>query len=877
MTSQEIRQAFFDFFASKQHQIVPSAPVVVKNDPTLMFNNAGMNQFKDNFLGNTVPKYKRVTDTQKCLRVSGKHNDLEEVGVDTYHHTLFEMLGNWSFGDYFKKEAIAWAWELLTEVYGIDKNRIYVTVFEGDEQDGVARDDEAIDYWKQHIAEDRILLAGKKDNFWEMGDTGPCGPCSEVHVDVRSDAERAAVDGKSLVNQDHPQVIEIWNLVFIQYNRKSDGSLEPLPDKHVDTGMGFERLCMVLQGKKSNYDTDVFTPILGKISNIVGVSYGKSEATDIAMRVIADHLRAIAFTIADGQLPSNNGAGYVIRRILRRGVRYAFSFLNYKQPILYQLLPTLVAQMGQQFPELQQQQAFIAKVIRQEEISFLRTLESGLKRFAQIEAQLVANKSQQIDGATAFELYDTYGFPPDLTALIANEKSFSIDQAGFETAMQAQKERARKAAKVDTGDWVVLNDESETEFIGYEHLTAQTQVLKYREVKQKKKTLYQIVLAQTPFYAESGGQVGDVGYLQFGEEKISVVDTKKENNLIVHFVKKLPKQIDVACQAVVNAEKRQLITYNHTATHLLHAALRNVLGEHVHQKGSLVSADYLRFDFSHFAKVEEEQLAAIEREINSKIRANIALQELRNVPIEEAKNMGAMALFGEKYGEFVRVIVFDPDYSVELCGGTHVQATGEIGFCKLTMETSVAAGVRRMEAITGPAAYELVRQQSDELLALKRLLKAPKSIVKSVEDTLQQNMNLQKELEAIHLEKAAQVKNQLKDQVYTTASGINFVGAAVNLANADMVKKIAYDLRNELNSLYLVLGADFGGKAHLTLMFSDNLVAKHELNAGTLIRKFAKHIRGGGGGQAFYASAGGKNPDGILQAIAEAKAAAEAL
>ncbi len=877
MKSKEIRQKFLDFFAKKDHEIVSSAPIVLKNDPTLMFTNAGMNQFKDYFLGNKKAANPRVADTQKCLRVSGKHNDLEEVGVDTYHHTMFEMLGNWSFGNYFKKEAIAWAWELLTEVYKIPKEDIYVSVFEGDKEDGLGKDQEAYDLWKAYVPEDRILEFSKKDNFWEMGDTGPCGPCSEIHVDVRSDEEKTKVKGQDLVNMDHPEVIEIWNLVFIQYQRKADKSLELLPEKHVDTGMGFERLCMVLQGKKSSYDSDVFSPIIAQIEALTGATYeATNEQKDIAIRVISDHIRAITFCINDGQLPSNTGAGYVIRRILRRAVRYAFSYLGRKEATLYLLVPVLVEQFKELFPEIVDNQTFIQKVIQQEENSFLRTLESGLKRFSTIEQQLANNTQTEINGQAAFELYDTYGFPIDLTRLIAQEKGLTIDEAGFRAAMQEQKDRAREAAKVDTGDWNILQDAIDCKFVGYEQLSVKSQVLRWREVKQKKKTFYQIVLDETPFYAESGGQVGDVGFLQFGEERVSVTDTKKENNLIIHFVKKLPADITLPCTATVNAGKRQLTANNHTATHLLHAALRNHLGEHVQQKGSLVNSDYLRFDFSHFSKLTDDELSGIEREINAKIRENIVLEDLRNVPIEEAKEMGAMALFGEKYGDFVRVVVFDRGYSVELCGGTHVQATGELGFCKITTETSVAAGVRRVEAVTGKAAYDLINSELTTLTAIKRLFKNPPKLVQVVEGALSENETLKKEIESMHMAQAGVIKNDLKGRA-EDINGVQFIAEKVKVKNTDMVKKIAYDLRKEVDNLFLVLGADINGKAHLTLMFDDQLTAEKSLNAGKMIRDLAKHIQGGGGGQPFYASAGGRKPEGIEKAIDESRKIVEAL
>ncbi len=878
MKSKEIRQHFLAFFNQKQHDIVDSAPIVVKNDPTLMFTNAGMNQFKDYFLGNKTAENPRVVDTQKCLRVSGKHNDLEEVGVDTYHHTMFEMLGNWSFGDYFKEDAIAWAWELLTEVYQIPKDRLYITIFEGHAPENLEKDSEAGNFWKKWIAEDRIIEASKKDNFWEMGDTGPCGPCSEIHVDVRSDEERAKVDGKSLVNQDHPEVIEIWNLVFIQFNRKSDGSLEPLPDKHVDTGMGFERLSMVLQGKKSSYDTDVFAPIIDKITQITGVPYTRTdEKKDIAIRVIADHVRAITFTIVDGQLPSNNGAGYVIRRILRRAVRYAYSFLNYQQPIVHQLIPILVKQFDGIFPGIKESSELVQRVVIEEEKSFLRTLDAGLKRFKNIENKVKADGKSIIDGATAFELYDTYGFPLDLTQLIASEAALEIDHEGFKAAMKEQQDRARAAGKIDSGDWhSVHQTESHSQFVGYDHLEADARVVKYREVKQKKKTYYQIVLDITPFYAESGGQVGDIGYLAFGEEKISVKDTKKENELFLHFVNKLPKDIEAPVKAVVNAKKRKLTANNHTATHLLHAALRNVLGDHVHQKGSYVDDNYLRFDFSHFAKVSPEELAKIEAEMNAKVRANIPLEVLSGIPIDEAKAMGAQALFGEKYGDTVRVVIFDRNYSIELCGGTHVNATGELGLCKIVTETSIAAGVRRIEVLSGEKAYEHVEKTYQMVDAMKTLFKNPTKLLEQVQQLAEENPKLRKEIERMQMEKAGVIKNKLKGEAIDI-NGIQFIGKRLQVANADMVKKIAYDLRKEVPNLFLILGAEINSKAHLTLMFDDELTQAKALNAGKMIRTLARNIKGGGGGQAFYASAGGKNPQGIDQAINEAKQLAEGL
>jgi alanyl-tRNA synthetase len=872
MTAKEIRQAFLDFFASKGHDIVPSAPIVVKNDPTLMFTNAGMNQFKDYFLGNQTPKNPRIADTQKCMRVSGKHNDLEDVGVDTYHHTMFEMLGNWSFGDYFKKEAIEWSWEFLTKVIKLPTDRLYATVFEGNEAENVPRDDESYGYWAALMDKKHILLGNKKDNFWEMGDTGPCGPCTEIHIDLRPDHERKAIDGATLVNNDHPQVIEIWNNVFIQFNRTSAG-LELLPAKHVDTGMGFERLVRAKQNKSSNYDTDVFMPIIDQISAITGVAYGNEERNDIAIRVLADHIRSIIFTINDGQLPSNNAAGYVVRRILRRAVRYSFSTLNYKQPILFQLVPTVVAQFVELFPELRGNQAFIQRVILEEENSFLRTLESGLRKVAQIETQLNAQKIAHIDGDTVFELYDTFGFPADLTRLIAQENGFTIDEAGFEAAMNAQKERARAAAKIETGDWVLLRD-AQSEFVGYDALETYTEVTKYREVAQKNKKQYQVVLAQTPFYGESGGQVGDTGTLQFGAETVVVTDTKKENDLIVHFIDRLPTDIAEPCRALVNTTRRADIAKNHTATHLLHAALRQVLGTHVQQKGSLVAPEQLRFDISHYSKVSDDELRQVEHIVNNKITDNIILEELRNTPINEAKAMGAMALFGEKYGDKVRVIIFDRQYSVELCGGTHVKATGEIGFCKIVAEEASSAGVRRIVAITGNAAYATAKQEADELRQIKLLLNSPKDSPKAVQELKEQNENLRKEIEKMQMERASEMKNSIKKQV-ENINDVQFIGCILQVANAEMVKKIAYELRNEVPNLFAVLGAVIDDKAHLTIMLNDKLLAEHNWDAAKLIRQVATHIQGGGGGQSYYATAGGKNPNGLQSAIDAAKAIAQ--
>lgn len=858
MTSSQIRQAFLDFFASKGHTIVSSAPIVVKNDPTLMFTNAGMNQFKDIFLGNEPPKAKRIANTQKCLRVSGKHNDLEEVGVDTYHHTMFEMLGNWSFGDYFKEEAIEWAWELLTKVYGLPKDRLYVTVFEGDAKENLAFDQEAFDFWKKWIPEDRILRGNKKDNFWEMGETGPCGPCSEIHIDLRSEEERKKVDGKSLVNESHPQVIEIWNNVFMEFNRKSDGSLDPLPAKHVDTGMGFERLCMALQGKTSNYDTDVFMPSIQFIEETCGIKYGTSEKTDIAMRVIADHIRAISFAIADGQLPSNNKAGYVIRRILRRALRYNFTFLNIKDPFMYKLLKVISAQFKNVFPELHAQEDFVARVIQEEEISFLRTLDTGIKKFEALNTQKIA-------GDFAFELYDTYGFPIDLTELMARENKMEVDMDGFNECMEEQKSRSRKATATSSDDWTIVRDEDSVEFVGYDSLECDAEILRYRKVKKGNKEQYQIVLNRTPFYAESGGQVGDTGFLQSSESKISITDTQKENNLIIHFADKIPSDINAIFKAVVDYNRRALITKNHSATHLMHAALRNVLGTHVAQKGSMVNEHTTRFDFSHFAKMTDEEINSIEQIVNKKIRENIALNEQRNVPIKQAQESGAMALFGEKYGDFVRVITFDKNFSVELCGGTHVKASGEIGLFKITGESAVAAGVRRIEAITAEGAEQFINDQLEALQKIKEIVNHPGDIVKGVTSLVEANESLKKQLAQFQNEKAQSVKAELLTKI-KSHDGINRIIAQVDL-DAESIKNISYELKNQLNDLYCFLCANVDGKPHLSLMLSDSLVSEKGLNAMAIIRNLAKEIQGGGGGQPFYATAGGKNPEGLTKAL----------
>lgn len=870
MTTNEIRKAFLDFFASKGHQIVPSAPIVVKNDPTLMFTNAGMNQFKDIFLGEAPVKHARVADTQRCLRVSGKHNDLEEVGIDTYHHTMFEMLGNWSFGDYFKEEAIEWSWELLTDVLGIPKDRLYVTVFEGDEKEGLPQDQEAYDFWKKWIAEDRILLGNKKDNFWEMGDTGPCGPCSEIHVDCRTDEQRAKVDGKTLVNNDDPQVIEIWNNVFMQFNRLKDGSLQPLPAQHVDTGMGHERLVRVLQGKSSNYDTDTFQPLIQFISKECGIAYNMGESqgkTDIAMRVMADHIRAIAFAIADGQLPSNNKAGYVIRRILRRAVRYAYTFLNFKEPFFNQLVPVLADQFDGVFPELKAQQDFVQKVILEEEISFLRTLATGIQRFERYASEVNA-----VDGAFAFELYDTFGFPIDLTELMAREKGLAVDMEGFNKALEQQKSRSRAATAVDTGDWVIVKEGEENEFVGYDDLEAESRILKYRKVTAKGKEQYQLVLDKTPFYAESGGQVGDTGLLIGRDETIKITDTKKENALIVHFTDEIPEGFDFGqpVKSVVDSYRRAQTENNHSVTHLLQAALRQVVGSHVQQKGSLVNSEYLRFDFSHFSKLTDEEVSKVEAIVNRKIRENILLVEERKVPYQDAISRGVTALFGEKYGDEVRVITFDKNFSVELCGGTHVKSTGQIGYFKIISESAVAAGVRRIEAITGEAAEAYIVQQNKLLSELKGLLKNPKDITKSVEALLEENAKLKKELEKAVLAKASGLKDELAAKA-ENINGINFIAAEVDIASAEAVKNLAYSLKNMLDDLFLVLATDADGKPALTVMISESLVEQKDLHAGNIIRALAKEINGGGGGQPFYATAGGKDSSGIGRALEKAR------
>ena len=862
LTAKEIRESFKNFFESKGHQIVPSAPMVIKDDPTLMFTNAGMNQFKDIILGNHPAKYKRVADSQKCLRVSGKHNDLEEVGHDTYHHTMFEMLGNWSFGDYFKKDAIEWAWEYLVEVLKLDPNRLYATVFEGNPQENLERDNEAAAIWGQFLPADRIINGNKHDNFWEMGDTGPCGPCSEIHIDLRSDAEREAVSGLTLVNQSHPQVIEIWNLVFMQYNRKADGSLEGLPAKVIDTGMGFERLCMALQQKTSNYDTDVFQPIIKEIAQMAGIQYGADAQSDIAMRVIADHIRTISFSITDGQLPSNAKAGYVIRRILRRAVRYGYTFLNQKQAFMYKLLPVLISNMGDAHPELVSQKGLIEKVIKEEEESFLRTLETGIRLLDKTMSDAKAAGQNVINGKDVFTLYDTFGFPLDLTELILRENGMTPDIEEFHAEMQKQKERARNAAAVETGDWIVLK-EGTTTFVGYDYTEYEVSILRYRQVKQKSQTLYQLVLDYTPFYAESGGQVGDTGVIVSEFETLEIIDTKKENNLPVHIAKKLPEQLDAPMMACVDTDKRAACAANHSATHLLDEALREVLGEHVEQKGSLVTPDSLRFDFSHFQKVTDKEIREVEHLVNAKIRQNIPLTEYRNIPIAEAKELGAIALFGEKYGDEVRVIQFGK--SVEFCGGTHVKATGHIGMMKIVSESSVAAGVRRIEAYTGARVEEMLDTIQDTLTDLKALFNNAPDLANAIRKYIDENAGLKKQVDEFMKEKEAQIKQTLLKNIQEI-NGIKVIKTCMPIP-AEAIKNIAFQLRGEITeNLFFVAGTVDAQKPLLTVMLSDNLVAGG-LNAGKLVKDAAKLIQGGGGGQAHFATAGGKNVDGLHAAV----------
>lgn len=864
MTSQEIRQAFLDFFVSKGHKIVPSAPMVIKDDPTLMFTNAGMNQFKNIILGNDPIKYSRVADSQKCLRVSGKHNDLEEVGHDTYHHTMFEMLGNWSFGDYFKEEAIAWAWEFLTEVAKIDKSRLYVTVFEGSPTEGLERDDEAAEIWEKYIPKDRIINGNKKDNFWEMGDVGPCGPCSEIHVDIRPNAEREQVDGLTLVNKNHPQVIEIWNNVFMQYNRKADGTLSPLPAKVIDTGMGFERLCMTLQGKTSNYDTDLFQPIISEIGKLSEKTYGTDPKTDIAMRVISDHVRTIAFSIADGQLPSNAKAGYVIRRILRRAVRYGYTFLNLHEAFIYKLTPILVDIMGNAYPELKSQQELIKKVIKEEEESFLHTLETGIKLLEKHIPENITPHNNVLDGEIAFTLYDTFGFPLDLTELILQENNMTVDVEGFNAEMQKQKERARNAAKIETGDWIVVR-QGDSKFVGYDTLQMETQLLRYRQIKQKNKKLYQLVFAETPFYAEMGGQVGDRGVLINGDETIKILDTKNENNLTVHLTERLSNDQTADFLLMVDKEMRLATARNHTATHLLHEALREVLGTHVEQKGSYVSPESLRFDFSHFQKMTHDEIRKVERIANRKIRANYACEESRNVPIAEARNMGAMALFGEKYGEEVRIIRFGT--STELCGGTHVNRTGDIGMVRIVSESSIAAGIRRIEAITGDGVERVIDSQQEILQTAKELFNNTSDLLKAIENTVKENQELKKQIEDNLRQKLLQLREKCIREA-EEVDGIIRIKRELHLP-PDAIKSLAFQIKNVINEkLFVGIAGLHNDKPSLTILLSDDLVAEG-YNAVKMVREVAKTIKGGGGGQPFFATAGGKDASQLGKALDE--------
>ena len=873
MKSQDVRKQFLDFFESKGHLIVPSAPIVLKDDPTLMFNNSGMAQFKEYFLGNATPKSNRIADTQKCLRVSGKHNDLEDVGFDTYHHTMFEMLGNWSFGDYFKKEALPWAWEFLTEVLKLEKDRLYVSVFEGNEAENVPFDQDAFDIWKQFVPEDRIILGNKKDNFWEMGDQGPCGPCSEIHIDLRTDEERAAVSGRSLVNADHPQVVEIWNNVFMEFNRKADGSLEKLPAQHVDTGMGFERLCMAMQNTTSNYDTDVFTPLIEKVEEITGLKYTSNEVkdiseeqnkTNIAIRVIVDHVRAVAFAIADGQLPSNTGAGYVIRRILRRAIRYGFTFLNTKEPFIFKLVAVLADQMGEFFPEIKKQQGLVTNVIREEETSFLRTLDQGLQLLDNV---IATNQGKEVPGAKAFELYDTFGFPIDLTALILRERGFSLDEAGFDKAMQEQKTRSRAASEVSTDDWKILVEGNTESFVGYDQTESEAKITRIRKVDSKKDgVMYQIVLDSTPFYPEGGGQVGDKGVLVSANETIQIIDTKKENNLILHFTKKLPENVNGVFVAKVDSKLRSDTTKNHSATHLMHQALRSILGTHVEQKGSLVSPNHLRFDFSHFAKVTDEELQQVEDFVNARIQEQLPLIERRDIPFAQAVEEGAMALFGEKYGDHVRAIKFGD--SMELCGGIHVKNTGEIWYFKIVSEGAVAAGIRRIEAITGDAVKVFFASQENALNEIKLALKNPQDVIKAVVSVQEENAKLKKQVEQLIRDKAKGLKTELAQQIQEI-NGIQFLAVQVDL-NAEGAKDLAYDLGNLGTNMFLVLATAEEGKPMLSCYISKELVADKKLNAGQVVRELGKYIQGGGGGQPFFATAGGKNADGIQEALNKA-------
>ncbi len=881
MTSDQIRKKFLDFFQAKQHLVVPSAPIVTKNDPTLMFINSGMAQFKDFFLGVKKPTAPRIADTQKCLRVTGKHNDLEDVGYDTYHHTFFEMLGNWSFGDYFKKEAIHWAWELLTEVYQLPKERLYVTVFGGDKGDQIDTDTEAEAIWAEIVPKDQILYGSKADNFWEMGEIGPCGPCSEIHMDLRSEADRAQQPGDKLVNQDHPQVVEIWNLVFMQYERKANGGLSPLPAKHIDTGMGFERLCMAIQGKHSNYDTDLFQPLIQQVAQQAQVTYGQDPKKDIALRVIADHIRAITFTIADGQLPAPNEAGYVVRRILRRAVRYGYTYLGFEKPFLHQLVASLAKQFAAIFPEVQMQETFISNVIHEEEKSFFATLEAGLKR---LQHYMDTHTEKVVEGKVAFELYDTYGFPSDLTGLIAQENGFRIDEAAFEQEMQAQKERSRKATALATDDWIIVNEADQFTFVGYDMLHTTTSVARYRQVKEKKKVFYQVVLQATPFYAESGGQVGDQGHLRYTMEgesyQVAVFDTKKENDLIVHYIAKegfdrfitpLLKASDTPIEAQVDGLRRERIMNNHTATHLLQAALKTVLGDHVAQRGSLVSPEVLRFDFSHFAKMTEEELIQVEQLVNQKIRSNIPLEEQRNVPIQQAtEEMGATALFGEKYGDFVRVITFEADFSRELCGGTHVPATGHIGYFKIVSESAIQAGVRRIEAITAAQATNYAHEQIRLVKEVKELLKA-KDLTKSIQQLLEEKQALQKTIAQFEAAQTQQIKKVLLDQI-EEINDMQVLISEVRVSKAEHLRQLAFELKNQFNRLFLVLVTTINQKPQIAVMIADKLVEEKEWHAGKLIKVLAKEIKGGGGGQPFFATAGGSDVTGLANVLQKASA-----
>jgi alanyl-tRNA synthetase len=868
MKANEIRQRFFKFFESRQHKIVPSAPIVCKDDPTLLFTNAGMNQFKDYFLGNQIPPVVRIADTQKCLRVSGKHNDLEEVGVDSYHHTMFEMLGNWSFGDYFKDDAIKWAWELLTQELGLEPERLYVTVFGGDAGEALTEDQEAAEQWSHYVDPKRILRFGKKDNFWEMGDTGPCGPCSEIHIDLRDQEERANIPADTLVNRDHPQVIEIWNLVFIQYNRKQDGQLELLPAKHVDTGMGFERLCMALQGKKSNYDTDLFSPYLRFLEKRTGIkytsSYDKSAKSDMAMRVIADHIRAVCFTIADGAMPSSGGAGYVVRRILRRAVRYYYSFLNIKEPLLFDMVSIVATYFEDIFPEVKKQESFVTKVVLEEERSFLRTLEAGLKRLETIEVT-----DNLIDGQSAFELYDTYGFPIDLTRLIAREKGQDVDEESFKAALEAQRNRSKSDARKQVGDWQILSDH-ESEFVGYDSLEVpDTRIVKYRTVTTKEGAQLQAVLRHTPFYAEGGGQIGDTGTLTDGSDRVMVIDTVKENDLFIHILDRWPENLSGTFLAQVDAYRRKLTENNHSATHLMHAALREVLGAHVAQKGSLVNDHHLRFDFSHFQKMTSDEIDRVEQIVNRKIRENITKQEARNVPIKEAEAAGAMMLFGEKYGEEVRMITFDPEFSVELCGGCHVSATGQIGLFKIISESAIAAGVRRIEAVTADDAERFIKDELDELTAVRQAFKNPKQIAQQVADLMEENKALQKKIEQIQAAEVGNLKGDLLKKI-KNIEGVNFLAEQIETEDVKALKNLIFQLEKEVGDAFIVFGCHQGDKAQLMVAISENLTKEKHLHAGNIVRELAKEIAGGGGGQPFFATAGGKNPQGLSLALEKA-------